>query len=55
MLADGSSYLGTVEKDFENNVMNTDTGTMNIWLKADNENNILLPGALVRVKVISGE
>lgn len=55
VLADGSSYLGTVEKDFENNVMNTDTGTMNIWLKADNENNILLPGALVRVKVISGE
>ena len=54
-LADGSPYSGTVEKDFEDNVMNPDTGTINIWLKVSNENNILLPGALVRVKVISGE
>lgn len=51
ILADGSSYSGNIEKDFEDNVMNSETGTINIWLKIDNENNFLLPGALVRVKV----
>ena len=55
ILADGSLYSGTIEKDFEDNVMNSDTGTINIWLKVSNEDNILLPGALVRVKVRSGE
>ncbi len=55
ILADGSLYSGTIEKDFEDNVMNSDTGTINIWLKVSNENNILLPGALVRVKVTQGE
>ena len=51
ILADGSLYSGNVEKDFEDNVMNSGTGTINIWLKADNKDNVLLPGALVRVKV----
>ena len=55
ILADGSLYSGTIEKDFEDNVMNSDTGTINIWLKVGNEDNILLPGSLVRVKVTSGE
>ena len=55
ILADGSLYSGTIEKDFEDNVMNVDTGTINIWLKVSNENNTLLPGALVRVKIIQGE
>ena len=55
ILADGSLYSGTIEKDFEDNVMNFGTGTINIWLKASNEDNILLPGALVRVRVTSGE
>lgn len=55
ILADGSLYSGIIEKDFEDNVMNSDTGTINIWLKMSNEDNILLPGALVRVRVTSGE
>ncbi|MBQ9419977.1 MAG: hypothetical protein IJU31_06320 [Synergistaceae bacterium] len=55
ILADGSLYSGTIEKDFEDNAMNSDTGTINIWLKVSNEDSILLPGALVRVKVTSGE
>ena len=55
ILADGSPYSGTIEKDFEDNVMNSGTGTINIWLKVSNEDNILLPGALVRVRVTSGE
>ncbi len=52
ILADGSIFPGTIEKDFEDNVMNSETGTINIWLKVSNENNILLPGSLVRVRVI---
>ena len=53
ILADGSIFPGTIEKDFEDNVMNSETGSINIWLKVSNENNILLPGALVRVRVIN--
>lgn len=55
ILADGSPYSGTVGKDFEDNVMNSGTGSINIWLKVSNEDNILLPGALVRVRVTSGK
>ena len=55
ILADGSLYSGTIEKDFEDNVMNSNTGTINIWLKVSNEDNILLPGALVRVRVTSNK
>ena len=51
ILADDSLYSGTVEKDFEDNVMNPETGTINIRLKVSNENNLLLPGSLVRVRI----
>ena len=51
ILADDSLYSETVEKDFEDNVMNPETGTINIRLKVSNENNILLPGSLVRVRI----
>ena len=51
-LSDGSLFSGAVEKDFEDSSMNPETGTIDIWLKAENENNILIPGSLVRVKVI---
>ena len=54
-LADETLFNGTIEKDFEDNTMNPETGTINIWLKADNQDNILLPGALVRVTVTSEE
>ncbi|MBR1486734.1 MAG: efflux RND transporter periplasmic adaptor subunit [Synergistaceae bacterium] len=54
-LADGSLFSGIIEKDFEDNSMDPETGTINIWLKANNENNILLPGALVRVRVTESE
>ena len=51
ILADDSLYTGTVEKDFEDNVMNPETGSINIRLKVNNENNIFLPGSLVRVRI----
>lgn len=51
VLADDSLLSGDVTKDFEDNVMNSQTGAVNIWLKADNADNILLPGSLVRVRV----
>lgn len=54
-LADGSLFSGKIEKDFEDNAMNPETGTINIWLKTDNENNILIPGSLVHVKVTESE
>lgn len=52
ILADGSLFSGLVEEDFEDNAFNSETGTINIWLKVSNENNILLPGAFVRVRII---
>ena len=52
ILADGSLFSGLVEKDFEDNAFNSETGTINIWLKVSNENNILLPGAFVRVRIV---
>lgn len=55
LLADGSLFSGKIEKDFEDNSMNPETGTINIWLKADNEDGILLPGSLVRVRVTESE
>ena len=55
LLSDGSLYSGRIEKDFEDNIMNSDTGTINIWLKVSNDDNILIPGALVRVRVTAGE
>ena len=55
ILSDGSLFSGAVEKDFEDSSMNPETGTINIWLKVDNENNILLPGSLVHVRVTESE
>ena len=54
-LADGSLFSGTIEKGFEDNSMNPETGTINIWLEANNENNVLIPGSLVHVKVTESE
>lgn len=52
ILADGSIFSGNIEKDFEDNVMNSETGSINIWLKINNDKNILIPGALVRVRIL---
>ena len=54
ILADGSTLPGG-EVDFENNVMNTETGTIMIWLKFPNPENVIMPGALTRVRLISPE
>ena len=51
ILTDGKLFAGEVVKDFEDNVMNPESSTINIWLKVNNENDILLPGAMVRVRV----
>ena len=54
ILPDGSLFSGDVEKDFEDNSMNPETGSINIWLKVSNKDNVLLPGSIVRVKIIEG-
>ena len=51
ILPDGALFSGDVSKDFEDNVMNPESGTINIWLQVDNANDYLLPGAMVRVRV----
>ena len=51
ILPDGALFSGDVSKDFEDNVMNPDSGTINIWLRVDNDSDILLPGSMVRVRV----
>ena len=58
VLADGNIYPQKAVQDFASNVMNPDTGTITIYLRVPNENHILSPGAIVRVRVIypdSGE
>ena len=52
ILADGSTYPYKAEMDFSDNVMNPNTGTITLWLRVPNEDHILLPGAIVRVRVI---
>ena len=55
ILADGSIYEATGSKEFNDNVMNSDTGTITTWLKFENKNNKLFPGGLVRVELSSDE
>ena len=60
VLADGTVLAGPQKavQDFASNVMNPDTGTITIYLRVPNENHVLIPGAIVRVRVIypaSGE
>ena len=50
-LADGSTYPHKAELDFTSTTMNPETGTITIYLRVPNENNILIPGAIVRVNV----
>ena len=50
ILADGSIYPHKAEIDFVNTVMNSETGTITLWLRVPNENHVLIPGAIVRVR-----
>ena len=52
VLADGSVYPQKAAADFTNNIMNPDTGTITVYLRVPNENHTLIPGAIVRVRVI---
>ncbi len=58
VLADGRVYPQKAVLDFASNVMDSDTGTITLYLRVPNENHTLIPGAIVRVRVIyqdSGE
>ncbi len=58
VLADGRVYPQKAVLDFASNVMDSDTGTITLYLRVPNENHVLIPGAIVRVRVIypdSGE
>lgn len=48
-LADGSSYPFSGQRDFENNMMDAQTGTMTMRLRFKNDKGLLIPGAMVRV------
>ena len=52
VLADGSVYPQKAVIDFSSNVMNPDTGTITVYLRVPNENHTLIPGAIIRVRVI---
>ena len=52
VLADGSVYPEKAVLDFASNVMDSDTGTITLYLTVPNENHVLIPGAIVRVRVI---
>lgn len=54
-LSDGSVFDHEGSKDFVNNTMNSDTGTIKIWLRFDNTEGILVPGALVKVLLTTPE
>jgi RND family efflux transporter MFP subunit len=49
-LANGSLYPMKGERDFEENAMNEDTGTMTMRLRFDNAAGMLVPGEMVRVE-----
>jgi len=49
ILADGTEYPVTGERDFESNVMDPMTGTLTVYLKFKNEQRTLIPGLMVRV------
>jgi RND family efflux transporter MFP subunit len=48
-LADGAVYPGKGSRDFESNVMDEKTGTLQVVLRFDNAGGALVPGAMVRV------
>lgn len=52
ILADGSTYPHKGTVDFVSNVMNPETGTITVWLNFLNENHSLIPGEIVRVRVV---
>ena len=55
ILADGNLYDGLGKKDFDDNTMNSSTGTLTTWLRFDNKNGVIFPGSLVRVVLSSPE
>jgi len=48
-LANGNIYPVTGERDFENNQIDTATGTMTISLRYKNQDGLLIPGSMVRI------
>lgn len=48
-LADGAVYPGKGSRDFESNVMDEKTGTLQVALRFDNAGGTLVPGSMVRV------
>ncbi|MDR3255908.1 MAG: efflux RND transporter periplasmic adaptor subunit [Synergistaceae bacterium] len=49
-LANGSLYPMKGKRDFEENAMNEDTGTMTMRLRFDNAGGMLVPGEMVKVE-----
>ncbi|GHV29786.1 hemolysin secretion protein D [Synergistales bacterium] len=54
-LADGSEYPVRGEPDFEDNVMNSSTGTIAVAFRFANEDGQLVPGEMVRVSMSAAE
>ena len=48
-LADGTQYESRGARDFEDNEMDSSTGTMTLHLRFENKNGTLIPGSLVKV------
>lgn len=48
-LPNGTPYPYDGKRDFEDNVMNTATGTIEMRLRVKNDKNVLVPGTMVRV------
>ena len=48
-LANGNIYPVTGERDFENNQIDTATGTITISLRYKNQDGLLIPGSMVRI------
>jgi RND family efflux transporter MFP subunit len=48
-LADGTLYGSRGERDFEDNEMDSSTGTITLHLRFENKNGTLIPGSLVKV------
>ncbi|MDR1740980.1 MAG: efflux RND transporter periplasmic adaptor subunit [Synergistaceae bacterium] len=50
-LADGTAYPFNGERDFDDNVVDSKTGTVTVRLRFPNSDGLLVPGAMVRVEV----
>ncbi|MDR2779645.1 MAG: efflux RND transporter periplasmic adaptor subunit [Synergistaceae bacterium] len=48
-LSDGTSYVSGGERDFEDNAIDTMTGTITLRRRFENKNGALIPGSMVRV------